>query len=59
MSWTYFISDLNAEKIIRTFYQSNFENKSKRILNLKSYQQKNVVNYMVNENCIRIRLIAG
>ena len=35
--WTYFISDLNGEKIIRTFYEKELQkNKSKRIYDRKS-----------------------
>ena len=41
VTWTYVISDLNGEEIVRTFYEKKFaKNKSKRVQSLKSNKEK-------------------
>ena len=41
--WTYFINDLNEEKLLKGFTKTNSKNKSKRV---KSWKSNKEINYM-------------
>ena len=58
--WTYVINDLNSQEIIGTFYEKRTaKDKSTRIKDGKSNQEKKIIHYMSNGKVMIIRLIAG
>ena len=52
--WTYFISDLNCEKIVGTFYKKNYKHQIKKSLELKKLSIQKVINYMLNRKAMVI-----
>ena len=56
--WTYVISDLNGEEIIRTFHEKEFQKTNQKEIRVEKVI-KNSINYMLNGKAMIILLTVG
>ena len=57
--WTYVISDLNDEEVIRSFYEKELQKTSQEKFRNKKYLKEKVINCMSNGKGMIIYLIVG
>ena len=48
--WTYIISDLNQEKLLKRFMKTNCKKQIKKSLEMKKYKREKVINWKVEWN---------
>ena len=57
--WTYVISDLNGEEIIRSFYEKELQKTNQKKFRIEKVLKRKVRNYMSNGKGIIINLIVA
>ena len=57
--WSYVISDLNSEEIIRTFYEKNCKIQIGKNLEVKKESREKLINYILNGKAAILLLIVG
>ena len=57
--WSYVISDLNSEEVIRTFYGKNCKKQIGKNLEVKKESREKLINYILNGKAAILLLIVG
>ena len=59
MPWTYVISDLDREELVRTFYEKELKKTNQKEFRVEKVINRKVINYMLNGKATIVLLTVG